>query len=311
VKNTVMLLVLAFLAFAGCGEESEQLSFDNMEGGKMFVVFDQRNSQWPCYSPDGSQILFVFEDNLWTIPAAGGKPTRRSNLGNGTIMWPDWKPVAGSNTVCFVLRRGPDDYALMVMDLDGSPGEVHGSSKEILSTSWSRDGEYILFVEPSRGKGIFKLPAAGGEPVLVPNKNGWGSVFCCKCSPGSDTVIYPESHGTEHYIYRISIDGGVPEQVVKSPVSASQAAESHDGKYIAFVGTGTSGQAEGTDLWIGFTATGTAKRAASRGSSFKFNYPNWSPDDSNIVFHISQRIVGGAPFTYPRIYRLELDPGFL
>src|SRR5690606_24546445 len=43
----------------------------------------------PVFSPDGNQLAFVREGQLWTLPLAGGEPRQRTRLplGAGVAVW--------------------------------------------------------------------------------------------------------------------------------------------------------------------------------------------------------------------------------
>ena len=45
----------------------------------------------PDWSPDGSEVLFSQEDNIWRVPAAGGTPTRVLET-PGAWTWARWSP---------------------------------------------------------------------------------------------------------------------------------------------------------------------------------------------------------------------------
>jgi len=301
--------VLLLVSLNGCSEK--EAAYEPEPGGRMYCINEKTDCYEPRYSPDGSRVLFVYANDLWTMPGTGGEAVKRSDVGKA-IRSPGWRPGPGSKTVCFIARETPDKFTIMAMELDGSPREVYTSSSEIRNTSWSSDGEWIVFQEPSRGKGVFKVPAAGGDPELIGNNSGWETVLSCRCAIHSNTVLYSVSTGKAHYVYRLGIGGGDPELVFQSPVSVSDLAESRDGRYVAFIGASTSGQSESTDLWIGSVTSGETKMAASMGGDrFKFGSPDWSPDGKNIVFMIYDRAPGDGIWIRPKIFRLEVTPGFI
>jgi Tol biopolymer transport system component len=149
----------------------------------------------PAFSPDGKSILFTSTRGgtagVWKMSRDGSKPERICN-GDQAEWSPDGRAI--------VLRR---DEQLFTREL-ASGQEKRISPKDwphCSGPSWSPDGQWIAFAcRWEAGNGVFLVPAAGGEPKTVYNKQG-----ACKphWSPDGKRLVYE----TEAHLYTISPDG--------------------------------------------------------------------------------------------------------
>jgi Tol biopolymer transport system component len=115
----------------------------------------------PALAPDGHALAFV------TIDDSGQAMLRVRPLDASTAIAlsgtegagdPFWSP--DSRTLGFFA-----DGKLKTIDAAGGPPAVVASAPADFGGSWNPDGS-ILFV-PDYGKGLYRVPAAGGNPVLV------------------------------------------------------------------------------------------------------------------------------------------------
>jgi Tol biopolymer transport system component len=121
----------------------------------------------PAWSPDGSTIAYWHgsidspdggpgDAEIYTIPAAGGHPTRLTHDDVASIE-PAWSP----DGKLIVYRTAPP-YNLIVMRADGSdPHQVTPDGMNPSAPAWSPDGSRIAFLN-YRGP----LHAVSGAPLL-------------------------------------------------------------------------------------------------------------------------------------------------
>lgn len=108
---------------------------------------------------------------------------------------------------------------------------IYHAQKHFEAPNWSRDGNYFLFNQEGR---IYRIPASGGEPVLI----NTGSAVKCNndhgISPdGTQLVISDQAKDNKSRIYTIPIDGGTPKLITENAPSYWHG-WSPDGKTLAY-----------------------------------------------------------------------------
>lgn len=120
----------------------------------------------PGLSPDGSQIAFSYQGDIWTVPAAGGL-ARRLTIHESYESRPRWSPD-GEKILFQGSRFGNTD--LFVMNAQGSrPERLTYYSGSDGSASWQQDGQILFntrrfFAAVERLSEIYRVPASGGTP---------------------------------------------------------------------------------------------------------------------------------------------------
>lgn len=132
---------------------------DEDEADWTLVADDYCDEAEPTWSPDGRLIAYQADCggsyDIWTVGAAGGRPTRLTPTGSIDEREPDWSPdgakiIYRSNTVG---SNRNSDGELWVMDADGGGRQPLGGGG-ILGRSpvWSPDEEYVLFMSERSGR---------------------------------------------------------------------------------------------------------------------------------------------------------------
>jgi tricorn protease len=114
----------------------------------------------------GETVVFVSEDDLWTVPASGGV-ARRLTANLGTITSPFLSP--DGKTIAFTGREEGNNE-VYVIPVEGGPVRrvtYLGTSSSVVG--WMPDGEKILFASDfeqpfDRQHDIYTVPIAGGMP---------------------------------------------------------------------------------------------------------------------------------------------------
>ncbi|MBL9201156.1 MAG: PD40 domain-containing protein [Opitutaceae bacterium] len=104
----------------------------------------------PCWSPDGSQIIFAMEPGpqLYVMPAGGGAP-RRVNVGYRYAAEPDWSTTRRNLIACTVNAGG--SYQIAVHDLNtGATKVVSKASFDAVEPSWLADGRHLVYTARDR-----------------------------------------------------------------------------------------------------------------------------------------------------------------
>ncbi|MCG8353917.1 MAG: PDZ domain-containing protein [Chloroflexales bacterium] len=115
-------------------------------------------------------VVFVCEDDLWTVPTAGGIAHRlTSNLGQ--IVWPAFSPDGTQLAFTGNDEGYPEVY---VIPAAGGPARrLTYLGATSLVAGWSRDGQSVIFAsttaQPFNGRyKLYTVDRAGGEPQLLP-----------------------------------------------------------------------------------------------------------------------------------------------
>jgi TolB protein len=105
----------------------------------------------PCWSPDGSQIVFTMEPGpqLYVMSAAGGAP-RRLAVGVSTYAAePDWSRTDRNKIACTV--RVGRQYQIAVYDFAaGAAKVVSKASFDGVEPSWLADGRHLVYTARDR-----------------------------------------------------------------------------------------------------------------------------------------------------------------
>lgn len=118
-------------------------------------------AQHPSLSPDGSQVAFSWQGDLWVVASRGGE-ARRLTVHPARDQMPIWSP--DGKTIAFASDRfGSMD--LFALDGRGSePRRLTFESASELPSAWSRDGRRLLGYTNAWGVfDAFAVPATGGD----------------------------------------------------------------------------------------------------------------------------------------------------
>jgi Tol biopolymer transport system component len=230
------------------GSEKKQLT---RQGG-------EENDVDPVFSPDGKHVLFTStrgdKTGVWRMLVDGSKPELICD-GDQAEWSPDGAGIA--------LRR---NEKIFVRDL--ASGKEKGLSPEdwphCSGPCWSSDGKTIGFAARwDGGNAIFIVPAEGGKPVKIYDKQG-----ACEphWSPDGTRIVYE----TETHICTINPDGTKNRLITYFGGVQRYARYSPDGKFLVFC-QGVS-EAGPWELYV-IPATGGTPEKLTEGSSDM--YPDW------------------------------------
>ena len=121
----------------------------------------------------GDRLVFVCEDDLWTVPVTGGVP-RRLTASPGTVSFPCFSP--DGRRVAFTGRdEGPAEA--YVVDADGGEARrVTWLGSFTATVGWSKDGQRVLVTsdaaQPFRGYYHLHAVAPDGTGAPTPLRHG-------------------------------------------------------------------------------------------------------------------------------------------
>lgn len=212
----------------------------------------------PVLSGDGKFILFTStrggSPGIWRMLADGTQPERICDGDQG-----EWSPDGKQ----IVLRR---QERIVVRDLAGGQEKVLSPADwpHCSAPAFSPDGKTIAFAARwDAGNGIYVVPAAGGTPTKVYDKQG-----ACEphWSPDGSRIAYE----TETHICAINPDGTKNRPVTVFGGVQRYARYSPDGKQLVFC-QGMSEQGP-WELYV-IPAVGGSPQQLTKGGSDM--YPDW------------------------------------
>ena len=266
-------------------------------------------------SHDGRTIAFDMLGDIYTMPIAGGTPTRIAE-GLAYEQQPRFSP--DGRRIAFVSDRGGGDN-IWVMNVDGSDKrQVTKEDFRLLNQpSWSPDGRFIIakkhfttqrslgtgevwIYHVSGGGGVLLVKRASeqlqkelGEPIYAPD--GKSLYYTRNVTPGP-IFEYAQNSNTDLFdIERYTIDTGEVATVVSGVGGSVRPTPSPDGKSIAFVRR----ERARSKLYVKDLVSGEERKIydaldqdVQETWAVTGVYPNmaWTPDSRTVVFWAGGKI---------------------
>jgi len=137
----------------------------------------------PALSPDGNEVCFVYQNDLWKVPFKGGTAKRLTSTEapeNSPVWSPDGKWIAFNST-----REGQNFVYIM-------PSEG-GLSNPVIRESywvsdWFADGKSLLCARYNMrfGTSLYRVPIDGSRPELITEIGDYGAVL----SPDNKKIMF-------------------------------------------------------------------------------------------------------------------------
>jgi Tol biopolymer transport system component len=291
-----VILSLAVLTVFSCGGD-EETNVEHFDNSDVYPLFNMTGARDPNWSPDGNTIVFTYMYDLWSISPDGGEPTQITSM-TGAELSPNWYPAAGSNKLVFINSTSDGNYTIYTLVPGEEPQVVESFTEQINSTSWSSDGNNIIFFI-SGEKVMYTIPADGGEVIQIVNNAGWKNILLfAQTSKVSNKVYFIDIDGSIYRINSIDISGGDPTNIFTFSGGSGDGAlapnsidESYDGSKIAYIAALWHGVPDETDFSL-FTSTPTGSDATviTPGLARMQNNPSWCPDGKRIAMQTNNGI---------------------
>ena len=135
------------IAMVLTGEGTPEIYVSNAQGRQVSrkTKSDAVKSS-PCFSPDGSRIVFAMEPGpqLYVMSAGGGSVSRVTSGVSGYCAEPDWSR-ADPNKIAFTLRVGRN-YQIGVLDLASRKSEQASKAPfDGIEPCWLDDGRHLVY----------------------------------------------------------------------------------------------------------------------------------------------------------------------
>lgn len=158
----------------------------------------------PCLTPDGKTIIFCYDDDIWTVPADGGRALRLTGMSgreSDPIVSPDGKWLAFTG-------RQDGNANLYVMPLEGGTiKQLTFSDGSNRASSWSWDSKIIYFTSDRFNEmTTYTVSINGGTAVrLFDNYFNWPHNL--SINPKTGEYIFTDSWESSFFSMRKKYKG--------------------------------------------------------------------------------------------------------
>jgi tricorn protease len=130
--------------------------------------------RYPALSPDGSQIAFCFQGDIWTVPSGGGE-AKRLTIHSAYDALPKWNN--DGSKIAFISNRFGNDDIFVIPSKGGVPVRLTFHSTADRVAQWAADGNILfstrrVFRHLERLYEIHMISAHGGTPQRFLNALG-------------------------------------------------------------------------------------------------------------------------------------------
>lgn len=144
----------------------------------------------PAISPDGTELCFVFDNDLWIVPFQGGDAQRLTST-KAQEWGPIWSP--DGQWIAFSSNREGQSYPYLI---SAKGGEAEVIIREGYSIAdWFNDSKHLLVLRGNAefGSSMYKLPISGERPTLLGDVGDrWATL-----SPDNSKIVFCR-HGYAH-----------------------------------------------------------------------------------------------------------------
>ncbi|MHB8645342.1 MAG: TolB family protein, partial [Thermomicrobiales bacterium] len=203
---------------------------------------------------------------------------RGPRLGPALSVSPDGTQIA------FIWNKDGQFQLYVVPVAGGEPRQLTDDADAAQMPDWTPDGRSVLFRRDHDGDentNLLLIPASGGAPHHV-TENGTTVDGSPSFTPDGRTVVFGSNPDGPYHIYRVSVDGGRPQQLTRGEDSELAVKVSPDGGRAVFARRIPAGARMRAALGILDLSSGEERILGTFGVHFAD--PDWSPDGKTVLF---------------------------
>ncbi len=241
------------------------------------IRFVTEGNEMGHWSPDGTQIAFVLNRNIWRMPSFGGE-AKALIEGNDKKEWPRYSPDGKYIAYASDQNKNSDIYLYSLKTKSEVQLTKHSSND--FFHNWSPDSKSLVFTsERSGNRDLWLISVDGGDLRQVTHKNT--DEDDAAFSPDGRWIAYDSGKGASHEIWVMPVDG--TEDDARALTSFGELCQvptwSPDSRWIAYEKVDSSGD---SSIWVVSAQGGLSMHVVSQA-----NLPSWSPDGKYIMYEAS------------------------
>jgi Tol biopolymer transport system component/serine/threonine protein kinase len=200
------------LAYSREIDDDDIWQFEVGSGAKK-LLSSTASDRIAAFSPDGKKIAFGSTRSgtmqVWVSNADGSSPVQLTNVKRFAGS-PRWSP--DGRWLAYDAQDADPQWDIYIIETaGGKPRRITNHPAADHVPSWSPDGKWIYFASDRTGlQQIFRVAAAGGEPVQVTSNGGYTALV----SPDGQTLYYTKVHAGTTPLFAKPLDGGSERQVL-------------------------------------------------------------------------------------------------
>ncbi|MDI6623705.1 MAG: amidohydrolase family protein [Brevundimonas sp.] len=199
--------------------------------------FDVKMVRWARPSPDGSKVVFEALGQLWIRDLPTGQARRLTRQGDHFELYPNWS--RDGRSIVYTTWDDQDLGSVRVVPASGGAGRVVTSRPgHYIEPTFSPDGRTIVYRKVndgflttalwSREPGVYRVPAAGGEAVLITDEGAHPQF-----GADGDRLFLTSRDGDKRTLISVDLDGS-DERTHLTSEWAAEFAVSPDGNWIGW-----------------------------------------------------------------------------
>lgn len=256
----------------------------------------------PTWSPDGAEIAFGYDFDIWTVPAAGG-PAVRLTTDTEFDFDPIWSPDGSS----IAFERNLDIWVVDPVTGVETP-LITGPDWQQWPT-WSPNGDRIAFCvsDGSSSWDLWTRNLVTGDSSLVVDFPASDVLYPAWSPAGRYIAFEVREPGGEAGIGIVDLLTGDVSPLVDLPTHDGRPAWDPSGLTLAFETERDAVDPFDSDIWWMPVIAGTPGTATPVSCSDAFDTsPTWSPTGTDIAFLSQRGLLGGSSTSTSWTSRLSM-----